>query len=343
MKTFLISLLLCFAAPSAAAAQGFEDDGVDQILVIINDQILTESQVMKIASQILARRPDLDMQQASGIALNTGIRRILYQESFNRLGLDDSLLDPQVAARIQTMISEDGSRQRFINKVALDGYTSLEDFQEALRYQFVEQTVAGIVSGQIPSPQQGMRQIGEPTPAEMRKAYNTNSLYRERPAEFEWASLKFMNDKTSAPAAERAAETSNRLRAGLISIQSAEAKADRVTYYTEIQEGISKDLENFLKTAASGDCMELPSSSSNVVQLILITKRTEARSFTFAEAQLFIAEELKLMASQLAVEQELSEIYTSSYIWVSPQIQWLRDSLDEAFGRGISGHPAEEV
>ena len=343
MRTFLLSLLLFAAGTSTASAQYEELPSVDQTLVIINDQILTESMVGKIAQRLLASNPDVPPGEAGAAALNIGIRRILYLESFKRLGLEEGLLDPQVANRIQSLILEDGSRQRFLEKVQRDGYTSIEDFQAALRHQFIEGTVVGIVSGTIPSPNEGMRKISSPTPAAMREAYASNEMYRKRPAEFEWATLKFLNDPTMAPAADRAAETLNRLGANLMSIPSALAKADKVTTFTEIRPGSREDLKKFLETAAPGECMELSSSVSGVIQLVLVTKRTEAREFSFPESQLLISQHLTKIAQDNAVQAELTLVWQSAYVWITTELPWLRDSIEMTFGEGKSSEEAYEL
>ncbi|MCP4092135.1 MAG: hypothetical protein GY747_01705 [Planctomycetes bacterium] len=352
MRTFLISMFLCVAGVGTAQAQDpFGDetgpdpfaDGVDNAFVIINDQVLTESQVGVIAARTLLANPTLDEQDAWAYALNQGIRRILYQESFERLGLDDSLLDPQVAARIEALILEDGSRQRFLQRIGQDGYTSIEDFRIALRHTFIEQTVAGMVSGEIPTPQQGKRKLSEPTPAEIREAYHNNVGYRESPGQFVWASLKFLKDPSLASHTQRAADTLRMVNSGQMTVQSALAKADRVSESDQIRPGIAKDLAEFLNTASVGSCMELPSSNPNLVQLILIKERTEARTYTFEEAQLFIAEDLKRIASKMAVREELSAVWQSAYVWITPMIPGLEDSLNEVFGGGKPSQKSYEL
>ncbi|MDP7061695.1 MAG: hypothetical protein QF489_02025 [Planctomycetota bacterium] len=352
MKTFLISMFLCAVGIGSVQAQDpFGDEtgpdpfaaSVDQALVIINDQILTESQVGEIAARTLLANPNVSEQEAWAYALNQGIRRILYQESFMRLGLDESLLDPQVGARIDALILEDGSRQRFLQRIGRDGYSSIADFRIALRHTFIEQTVAGIVSGGIDTPQQGKRKIAEPTPGEIREAYQSNEKYRESPEVFTWASLRFVKDPSLAPHTERAAETLRMVNSDQMTIPSALAKADRVTESNEIRPGIAKDLADFLKTAEVGSCMELPSSNPNLVQLILIKERTLARTYSFEEAQLFIAEDLKRIAVDKAVRAELSAVWQSSYIWITPLIPGLEDSLNEVFGAGKSSQKSYEL
>jgi hypothetical protein len=332
VKTFLLALLLSAMGSSAVCAQGSDDSSVDQILVIINDQILTGSMVEDIAVRIMNSNADVTIEEAGPEALNIAIRRILYRESFLRLGLDESMLDPQVEARIQALILEDGSRQRFLDKVKRDGYHSIEDFQKALRHQFIEGTVAGIVSGTIPSPNDGKRAISDPSPAQIRAAYQDNEIYRQRPAEFEWAALKFLNDPATAPAADRAAETLSRLGKHTMSIPEALAKADSVSLFTEIRAGAKENLKNFLETAAPGDCMELTNSVSGVLQLVLVTKRSPSREFSFQEAQLLILNDLRMEAQNSSVRAELSAMYLSSYSWFSPELRGLRENLDGVFG-----------
>ena len=341
MKTILTTLLLAGLCTLDSPAQESGAD-VDGALVILNDQILTESKVAQMAERLMARDPEMDPQEAFGAALNFGIRRILYFEVFQDLGLDQELLDPQVDARIDEMIREDGSRQRFLERIAVDGFTSVEDFREALTDQFIEGTVAGMLSGQIPTPNKGKLQLPEPTPAAIRRAYDSEPNYRSRPAEFEWVLLKFVKDPNLAAPAERAAETMNRLRAGMISPASALAAADKVTYSTT-SEGSREDLAEFLDSAQAGEIMDLGQTNSGVVRLALVTKREVAREIAFEEAQLLIKKDLRAAAGEIAVRGALSEVWQRSYRWVTPRIPGLAESLDRAFGLDPDRQKPEEL
>ncbi len=340
-----LSFLFLLSLTPLLPAQELEPEGelVDAVLVIINDSILTSSMLDAEVQRILHRQPEMEEAEANSIALSNGVRKILFEETFKKLGFEDDQIDTQVDLRIQQLILEDGSRASFEENLRRDGYASIDDFRQDLRFSFIQNTVSGILGGIIPSPNKGYRTLAEPTPEEIRAAYDAREEYRHRDSQLEWAQLQFFQQRDQPPAEERAAEVANQLGAGLLSPQQALEKADRVRRHTSIPAGMQSTYQKFLQTGNPGDSKLLPTSAGGVAQLLLILGRTEARDFSFKEAQLSIVKDLTEANRNKAVLEALADLYRQSYVWVNPQIQGLAESLEMTFGTGNVGPATDEL
>lgn len=342
MKLLSILTLLAGTTP-ALLAQEPEGGVVDETLVVINDSILTASMLEKEALRIQLRRPTMDPLEANNLALSLGVRKILFYETFQMLGFDFSLLEPQVDLRIQQLILEDGSRASFEENLQRDGYESIEDFQKDLKESFIQNTVSGVLGGLIPSPNQGIRTLAHPTPAAIREAYDTVEAYRRSESALVWGHLQFFQSRDKAPPEERAAAVLKGLQDGTLSVAQALEAADKVRENQSIPSGMQADYVEFLETSEPGSVRSLPTSRGGVAQLMLLMGRTEAQEFTFKEAQLSIIRDLTSEARNLAVHEALSALYQSAYVWVTPEVPGLEESLEVVFGGGISSPDAAEL
>jgi len=344
MKLLSTILLFCaFASPAAAQLPEPEEGVVDAAWVIVNDSILTSQMVNQEAARMAKRDPSLSEEQLIITATLSGVRTMLFQELFTKLGFNDALLAPRLEDRIQQLILEAGSRAGFESSLAHDGYFNIDEFRNDLRRVFVESTVKSVLEGVAPTQNQGMLVLSAPTPAEIRKAYVSDASFREIPPVLEWAQLKFFNERDKAPAEDRAAEVINRLGAGLMTVQEALDAADRAPLQRGIRESMRPDLIEFLEFGEPGDVMTLSSSANGVHQLVLLIGRTEAQTFTFEEAQLSIINKLTLEARQEAVTAAVAKQYNSSYLWVNPDLPGLEDFLDQIYGGEISASTSAEL
>ncbi|MHC4823391.1 MAG: hypothetical protein ACYTEP_05155 [Planctomycetota bacterium] len=345
MKLLSTLALLFFLAPAASigAAQEPEGELVDITLVVINDSILTSSMLEAEGRRILLRQPTLDPQEASNMALSLGVRKILFEETFQMLGFDYALLEPQVELRIQQLILEDGSRAGFEENLLRDGYDSIGDFHKDLQNSFIQNTVSGVLGGLVPSPNQGIRTLAHPTPAAIRDAYDAREAYRRTESQLEWAQLQFFNGRDKSPSEERASAIAEGLESGRLSLEQALDSADKVRPNQSIPAGMQAEYVDFLENSEAGSVKQLPTSSGGVAQLMVILGRTEAQDFTFKEAQLSIVRDLTAEARNEAVHQALSELYQGAYVWVNPGIPGLAESLEAVFGAGISSPDAAEL
>ena len=345
MKLFSTFALLLSLAPAASAAAAQEPEGelIDLTLVVINDSILTSSMLEAEGNRILLRRPTMDPQEASNFALSLGVRKILFEETFQMLGFDYALLEPQVDLRIQQLILEDGSRAGFEENLLRDGYDSIDEFRKDLQSSFIQNTVSGVLGGLVPSPNQGIRTIAHPTPAAIRDAYDTVDAYQRADSQLEWAQLQFFNGRNKASSEERATAVLEGLGAGTMSLEQALDAADKARPNTSIPGGMQDAYVEFLENSEAGAVKQLPTSSGGVAQLMVILGRTEAQEFSFKEAQLSIVRDLTAEARNDAVHQALSDLYQGAYVWVNPEIPGLAESLEAVFGDGISSPDAAEL
>ncbi|MDA0667724.1 MAG: hypothetical protein O3A95_06990 [Planctomycetota bacterium] len=344
MKLLSTILLLCILAPWASAQIPEQEEGVvDAAWVVLNDSVLTASMVNQEAERMAKRDPSMTEDQLIITATLSGVRNMLFGEMFISLGFNDALLAPRLESRIQELILESGSRAGFEASLLRDGYPTIEDFRKDLRRVFVESTVKSVLEGVAPTQSQGMLVLSSPTPGEIRKAYDSDASFRHVEPVLEWAPLKFFNERGKAPAAERAAEVSNRLSAGQMTIEEALAAADNARVQSGIHEGMKPELIDFLEFGKAGDVMPLGGNAGGSAQLVLLIGRTEAQKFTFEEAQLTIINKLTLENRRRAVAEAVAAQYHSSYLWVSPELPGLEDFLGQIYGGEISASTSAEL
>jgi len=344
MKLLSIILLLCILAPRASAQIPEQEEGiVDTTWVVLNDSILTASMVYKEADRMAKRDPSMSEEQLIITATISGVRSMLFGEMFIALGFTEELLAPRLESRVSQLIRETGSRAGFEASLLRDGYTSIDDFRKDLRRSIVEGTVKSVLEGLAPTQNQGTLVLSTPTPAEIRKAYASDASFRHVEPVLEWAPLKFFNERGKAPAVDRAAEVTNRLGAGLMTIKEALAAADNTQVQRGIREGMKPELIDFLEFGKAGDVMPLGSNQGSSAQLILLIGRTEAQEFTFEEAQLTVINKLTYEKRRKLVADAISAQYHSAYLWVNPELPGLEDFLDQIYGGEISASASAEL
>lgn len=344
MKLLSTIVLFCALASSASAQIPEPEEGVvDAAWVIVNDSVLTSQMVNMEAGRMAKRDPSLSEEQLIITATLSGVRTMLFQDLFTKLGFNDALLAPRLQDRIDQLILEAGSRAGFESSLARDGYANIEEFRKDLRRVFVESTVKSVLEGVAPTQNQGMLVLSSPTPGEIRKAYASDASFREVAPVLEWAQLKFFQERGKAPAADRAAEVINRLGAGLMTIQEALDAADRAPIQYGIRENLRSDIIEFLEFSKPGEIMPMNNSAGETQQLVLLIGRTQAQNFSFGEAQLSIINKLTRDKRLEAVNAAVAVQYNSSYLWVNPDLPGLEDFLDGIYGGEISASSSAEL
>ena len=316
---------------------------VDAAWVVLNDSILTASMVNLEAERMAKRDPSMTEEQLIITATLAGVRNMLFQEMFINLGFNNELLAPRLDDRIQQLILENGSRAGFEASLARDGYANIDEFRGDLQRVFVESTVKSVLEGVAPTQNQGMLVLSSPTPAEIRQAYAADSSFSKVEPVLQWAPLRFYNERGKAPAADRAAEVTNRLGAGLMTIDQALAAADSARIQNGVHDGMKPELIDFLEFGKPGDVLSLDGKSESSAQLFLLIGRTEAQDFTFEEAQLTIINKLTSEKRRKAVADAVANQYHSSYLWVSAELPGLEDFLDQIYGGEISAPTSAEL
>ena len=344
MKLLSTILLLSILAPAASAQLPEPEEGlVDAAWVVLNDSILTSNMVTQEAARMGKRDPSMGEEQLIITATLSGVRNMLFQEMFLQLGFSDDLLAPRLDARVQQLILESGSRAGFEASLLRDGYANIDEFRKDLRRVFVQSTVQSVLEGVAPTQNQGMLVLSSPTPSEIRDAYNTDPSFRRVEPVLEWTTLKFFKEPGKAPAADRAAEVTNRLGAGLMTIEEAFNAADRARVQQGITEGMKPELVDFLEFGKAGDIMPLGGNAGGSAQLVLLIGRTEAQEFSFEDAQISIINALTSAKRRESVEQAITDQYHASYLWVSPNLPGLQDFLDQIYGGEISAPTSAEL
>jgi len=340
----MILATLCLAL-TAAQQPGTDpsDPTVDATLIIFNDEVLTATELSGYMDRLAAARPELVDEQVFTGAVVNAMRDFLSHQGFLRLGLDPGLLEPEVETRINGLVNESGSRDRFLRTLEKDGYHSIEAFRQDLLRNMINQAFHSVVTGQSPMPQGGRRADATPTPEEIRNAYEDNESYRHQEDTLQWVILQFQKRTGLAPPMERAQALLSQLEAGEISPLEAARQADKALPRSGIADGIRADWADFLDFGVSGQAGELSETASGIVQFPLIVEQQEAREIPFPEAQAIIARDLRLQKEDEALRQAEADIWSSSYIWLAPNLEPLKDMLDEHYGvnMGAAGKSAE--
>lgn len=339
----LSSLLL--AAPLALQAgsdPGLEET-VDVTLIIFNDEVFTASELSVYMDRLAASRPELPDQQIFTGSVVQAMRDLIAQEGFRRLGLEQGLLEPEIEARIDSMVRESGSRDQFLLTLEKDGYSSIEDFRKDMRRNLVNNTFQSVVTGMSPMPQGGLRVDLTPSPEEIRTAYKENSFYREQEEALAWAVLQFMERTGLSSPMDRANEVHAKIISGEISPREAMRLADRAQPRTGIDEGMRQDWADFLDFGSPGQASEPTATSSGVVQFMVIVDRQDARDIPFQEAQARIEADLRRLKRDEALRKAEGEVWMTSYVWLAPNLAELQVMLDDHYGvnQASGGNSAE--
>lgn len=314
-----------------------EEASVDRVLVILNDQVITQSQVNLEAERILRADPTAEPGEVLGSALFGRLRHLIAREGFDRLGLDATLLEDEAAARLAGMIEEAGSRARFEQRVRAQGY-DLASFREALQQELVLRTWSSIVVGDQPSPLEGYRNQISITPAMIREEYERRPELWSQTQALEWVTLQFFDD-VQGSGQLRAEETVARLRQGTLSVDEAAARANSAVRDSgePARKNLRSDLRDFLLQAAPGDISPVDRLEGLGAQIVVLTGRQEARQIPFEEAQPRIMAQLREERREAILTEELARLVGSSYFWYAEdlsmfmaQVPWIqRDASTE--------------
>jgi len=318
----MITLLLALAPALAPQLPGDDPSGlaegdllVDRTLFVLNDDVLTGSKLQRRIDMLVRRFPDAPDAEIASAALQAEIRRMLAREGFRRMGLDEALVDRQVQFRIEDMQREDGSLARFEARMAADGYT-LETMREAIREEFLYNAWLDIISGQAPSPTNGLRQLAEPTADEIRAAYEATPDRWKQAEVLEWVTLSYFDGGETA-----ALKTARDLRAALArgetSLTEAREAASTATPGSGDPSGqqLRRELVEFLDAGAPGDVSAVHVIRGLGGQFSVLTERKEPREISFSEAQSLVRRDLMRERELQAELREMVRLLDSSFVW----------------------------
>lgn len=340
----MLAVLPALALAAAALAPQEEDDrnlaqrladgesaAVDGVLVILNDQVITQSQVTLGAERLLRADPRMRPDEAMSASLFDRLRYMIAQEGFDRFGLDAALLDEEVSARLAAMIEEAGSRARFEQRIRGDGY-DYASFRQAMHQELILRTWSGIVVGDQPSPLEGYRNQITITPAMIREEFESDPKQWNQAQGREWITLQFFDD-VSGTGQMRAEETAERLRQGTLTVDEAAARANSAVRDAgdPAQKSLRSDLREFLLQAQAGEVSAVDRLDGLGAQLMVLTARREARQIPFEEAQPRILAQLRERRRNQLLTEELTRLVGTSYFWYAEalndfmaQIPWIQ-------------------
>jgi hypothetical protein len=335
---FLLLAALPAQEPGSGEAADAEFGRRDGVLFILNEEVVTESEVAEDAMRLVRLRPSMPQQEALSAALYDRIFDLIALEGFRRLGLDQDLMAELVGQRIQDLVEERGSRAGFDQWVRALGYNTAT-FRIALETDFVRQTWSSIVTGEQPSPLQGKRNQILVTPTEIREEYGKNPETWKQAAELVWTTLQFF-DSERGSGIQRAAALVKALRAGETAADEALSQADNVLEGRgdPARRNLRSDLAAFLAEAQPGEVSEVDPIQGLGAQIVVLRERLPAREIGFAEAQVRIAELLRKQKRDLILNEAVAELVRTSYVWYKAELADFMKSIP-----GLErGQPSEQ-
>lgn len=341
LPLLLLSALAPFQSEAQPSLQGALAAGesvmVEQTLFILNEEIVTLSMIQESAARILRQNPPgMPPEDALSIALRDHVHQLVALEGFRRLGMDETLLEEEVTARMDRIIEGAGSRARFEEGLRESGFTMVT-YRDFLKNLLIQRTWRGVVTGEQPSPLQGFRSRLEPTPSELRAEFDTDPRRWEQGFELVWEVLQF-HDGAQGPGLARAQAIADGLGTGAVTLADAKAAAQSVA--TNRGDPASKNLlpkiRDFLLDAEVGDVSPVEPIPNLGGLIFVVTERSPARTIGFEEAQFRIAVDLRERKAEALVADAAAALLRSSYTWYPAE---LNDFMSGLFG--VAGPPRE--
>ncbi|MDA1259820.1 MAG: hypothetical protein O3A20_04290 [Planctomycetota bacterium] len=295
---------------------------VEQVLFILNEELVTLSMVEERAYRIM-RQPDgpQDVSAARSRALIDLIFDLIALEGFRRLGMDESLLEPQVSLHMERQIELYGSRARFEEYLRGLGHT-VTSFRNTVKAELVRITWRGVVTGQQPSPLEGFRGLLTVPPFEIREAFDQHPELWEQGFQLAWQVLQF-HDNASGPGLARAQAAAAALEAGTISLADAVAAAQsaQASRGDPAEKNLRTEILDFLLNAEVGAVSAVETIPNLGGLFFVVLERSPARTIGFEEAQTRIAVELRQRRGDTLVAGEAESLLRSSYTWFLPELE----------------------
>ncbi len=311
---------------------------VDGILFLMNDEVITESMVAADAERVIRLNPDAPRNEVFSQSLSERLFDLIAREGFNRFGLDRALLDEQVAARIQEMIQDAGSRARFEQGIRASGY-DMTSFRQALEADLIRLTWRSIVTGDQPSPLEGKRNSITITPAEVKEAYAKEPERWKQEKSLVWTTLQFFDDDRGS-GLERARTMAAQLKAKTATLEQASAAANS-SLQDQGDPGLKNlrpDLQEFLSGAVEGSVSEIDPIPGLGAQFVYLAQVLPARDIGFEEAQVPITMAIRRDRYNLIVNEAISELNRTSYVWFPDELETFMSSVP-----GLSRKAVEET
>jgi hypothetical protein len=186
---------------------------------------------------------------------------------------------------------------------------------------FVRWAWEGIVLGDQPSPLEGYRNQVVVTPAEIRQEFERNPEAWKQEKSLVWTTLQFFDD-LSGPGLQRARAVAEELRSGTLDTAGAAAQADssKQDGGDPARKGLREDLRQWLAEASPGSVGEVEAIPGLGAQFLVLLERKEAREIGFAEAQTEIARALRDRKRASLMNDEMSAVIRSSYLWYAEEL-----------------------
>ncbi|TAH36892.1 MAG: hypothetical protein EYC70_07870 [Planctomycetota bacterium] len=335
----MIAELILALAPQAPALHGPPASGpaaaprpqrvlVDRLVAIVNDEVITEQQVI---GQVRALVRELGDNRYSPdemylFAFRSMLLDLLFQEGFKLEG-DEGLLDRLVEDQMQSQIERAGSVAALSEFLRQEGIT-LQAYRQQIRRQYMAYMFRLGEEGERPTGgKSGIK--NEPRfvrPSEIEEYYNSHADQFRVEHRVKARMILLQDEQGLPPASERIRELAQRIGAGEISF--ADAAGQYSKYFPSRKgdmglkppESFEQALRDFLTTASEGQT-SAPIQLSSGWALVLVEQVQPGgmRPLSDRAVQLRIIGELLQGRDQEIFQAAIRRLRERCYLW-GPQV-----------------------
>ncbi len=326
-------------APGPVTAPPHQELLVDQLLAIVNDQVLTLSQVEKETKEKVDQFhiPDNQVQILRTQIFQRMLLDLLFKEGFRQAKLDEKLLDRIVADEIDRNIRDAGSLAAYTEELARHSMTVDQQAKELRRY-YASILFRQVEMGIIPAKGKGgFNATVMVRPSEIAAYYKEHLADYRREFRVS-ARLILLRDNSFRGGSKEARSTLEKLRAdiesGRLDFADAAEKHSAMRASTRGSLGwvdpekspLQKPIKDFLKEAAPG-AMSEPLEVPGGWVLVLAEEIHPAGVAPFEEVQYEIVGKLMVHLQNALMRETVARLRKRTYLW-GPQVA---EALDHAY------------
>ena len=339
--TLLIPLLLAFPQQAEESSLVPQEILVDQTLAIINDQVLTMSDLEREFSLLLKERglsaDHIPMDQKLALtsrALQTRLVDMLFHEGFRMSGMDPEILTRGAVEEIRKRQEDAGSVATYALQLASRG-TNIENETKRVKQQLVAVLFRRSELGL--SPELGAtasKALLEPIPTEIQAWFQNHPAEVTTEASMEAQLLVIMNSNFGSPETGLD-EIATALASGQITFDDAAqehsvyrpSEGGRTGVFQVEDSALQTPVMDFLATAEANQ-ISPPLQLASGWALAKLLKSTPAGSLSFTEASPAIRQYLRRQKERQLLRSTVERLRRHCYLWLQPSA---RMALDAAF------------
>jgi len=336
-SSLILACAIFAQAPAPASAQEGAFIPVDELVAIVNDRVLTSSEVYREA-QAIADQRGLTLEEPGliGSVAQRLITDMLFASGFERAGLDNGIVEGIVTDEIERKIREFGSVSAYERHLASQG-TNISLERRNLRLEIVatyfQQSELGIAPELGDSAYKAFLRV---SPQEVREYYaeHQGNFTSPRLVNTRIMMVRADGDGSAAQAVideAIAASATDPLAFGAACEQHSAYAPSRNSLTGMVdpsKEDILHAFSEFLSSSAQGEFSPVVKIPGYLV-VVQAHEVQDAKSLSVGEAQRRIESELLSRKRRVALQAAIDRERERSYVWI---IAPLSGVLDDVYG-----------